>query len=66
MPLNEHKSVNDENIDRVERVIRETALKVIIALPSSIMVANATNEEEFYLAGISYLLFVVLMFLGCN
>lgn len=69
MPPNEEQPINDESIRRIEAVIREVALKIIIALPASIMVANATNEEELFLAGISYLLFIVLMFrdvITCN
>lgn len=69
MTPNEEQSINDESIRRIEAVIREVALKVIIALPASIMVANATNKKELFWGGISYLLFIVLMFwdvINCN
>lgn len=62
MISNKKEPQNDVTLNRIELIVCKTALKLVIALPTSIMIATEHNGDSYYLSLFGWLLVVGLLF----
>lgn len=62
MDGNKKESQYDAALNRIELIVCKTALKLVVALPASIMMATAHNDSGYYLSSFGWLLVVGLLF----
>lgn len=59
---NKKEPLNEAALKRIELVITKSMLKLVIALPISIMMATQQSSEHYYLSLLGWLLIVALLF----
>lgn len=62
MPPNKKELLNEAALKRIELIISKTLLKLVIALPISIMMATQQSSEHYYLSLLGWLLVIALLF----
>lgn len=62
MESNKKEPQYDAALNRIELIVCKTALRLVVALPTSIMMATTHSDYCYYLSSFGWLLVVGLLF----